>query len=634
MSFVLTVWDLPAGAPAPADDKAANTLLERQQAAPEVPNPRFGAFVQALFERFPLDSEGFGDYDAWDGGEHTGPTVNFGLHTRGHHFDAAYQHAVVQARRLGLNVYDLQSGEHHLADGRRLPDGATPFDADSADAAWHASDWAAAVKGLREAAARGDRCALHDLGRCYAEGHGVPRHVMLAGALMQIAAAPDDVRRRQRLETLKAWPADLRERQAALRQRLRAAPALLPAVDAEVAAAKARRESAPQAWLPASYSADGWWLLREAAEDGDDAALWRLACMIGPHAAPGGRPPWPAEPAAYRHCMVLAATRRDSQAQRRVAEGLLSGRDGWPLDLPGALRWMRRARANRGSGLDGPIERVARRLAAGWDPLRDRPRAEQALHDAMRTQGEPRLALLRSACELDHPEAWRRLGNLYQRGDLGLQKDDIVGAALHLHAQKDLSLSSGELSAARPAALGTLGGFETDDALRLCRELIGDTTPWQTIERYQHMLDNSTVLQVSLGHDMRSRVEQLDGRRRPVAAKAATRAAATASTPPAQAAAGTWHAGHATLLLGATGPLLLIAAGSGRVGTRLGLVAFAALALHGAWRCGRELGWPALQRVLVGVVAAVPALGLFAAASVLLAQLRRGREAQGGDGEH
>jgi TPR repeat protein len=631
MSFVLTVWELPAGAPAPADIKAADLLLAQQQAAPEVPSPRIAAFVQALFERFPPDSEGFGDYDAWDGAEHTGPTENFGLKTHGHHFEAAYQHAVVQARRLGLNVYDLQSGEHHLADGRRLPDGEKPFDDDSADAAWRASNWAAAVRQLREATAQGDRCAQHDLGRCFAEGHGVPRHVMLAGVLMQLAGATDDVRRRQRLAILKAWPADMRERQTALRDRLRAAPELLPALDAEVAALKARRKTAPQSWKPASYSTDDWWLLREAAEDGDADALTRLAHALGPHASPPGRPPWPVEPDAHQRCLLLAAARADAQAQRRVAEALLSGRDGWPLNPVEALRWMRRARTNDGRGLDGPIERVARRLADGWDPLRDRPRAEQALHEAMRTQAAPRLALLRSACELDHPEAWRRLGDAYLRGDLGLPKDDIIGAALHLHAQKDLSLSSGELSLARPAALGNLGSFETDDALRLCRDLIGDTAPWQTIARYQHMLDHSTTLQVSLGQDMRSRTEIIHGRKGTAAAAPATRqATAEPTAPAAQAAvpaAGGWHAGHATLLLGAAGPLLLLWAGAGRTASRLGLMVSAGLALHGTWRCGRQLDWSPLKRIAVGVVAAVPGLGLFAAASVLLTTIRRGRGA-------
>lgn len=513
MTYLLTVWESPAGAPAPADGPAANAMLARQQAAPKVPNRRFGAFVQALFERFPPDGDGFGEYDAWDGPEQGGPTENLGVNTHGHHFEAAYQHAVVQARRLGLNVYDLQSGEHHLADGRSLPQGKKPLNAEGAEAAWRASNWAAAVKQLREAASQGDRCALHDLGRCFAEGLGMPRHLMLAGALMQMAAARDEVRLRQRLDTLKAWPAEWRERQAALRDRLRAAPALLPAIDAEVAATKARRAGVPRSGEPASYSAEDWWLLREAAADGDAVALWRLVFAFAPHATSRGSPPWPEEPDAYRRYLLLAATRADAQAQRRVAEGLLSGRDGWPLDPPDALRWMRRASANRGGGLAGPIERLARRLAGGWDPLRDRPQAEQALRDARQADGQARLALLRRACELDHPDAWRELGQAYQRGELGLEKDELIGGALHLHAQKDLSLSSGELDMARPAALAGLDTFQVDDALRLCRELIGDTTPWQTIARYQHMLDHSTVLTVSLGQDGKSRAEFTYGRK-------------------------------------------------------------------------------------------------------------------------
>jgi hypothetical protein len=62
MSFVLTVWETPAGAPAPATDRDADLLLERQQAMPDVPSRRMAAFVETLHERFPPDSEGFGEF--------------------------------------------------------------------------------------------------------------------------------------------------------------------------------------------------------------------------------------------------------------------------------------------------------------------------------------------------------------------------------------------------------------------------------------------------------------------------------------------------------------------------------------------------------------------------------------------
>ena len=52
MSFVLTVWECPAGAPAPHESHAADALLAQQQAAPEAPSPRISAWADALRERF------------------------------------------------------------------------------------------------------------------------------------------------------------------------------------------------------------------------------------------------------------------------------------------------------------------------------------------------------------------------------------------------------------------------------------------------------------------------------------------------------------------------------------------------------------------------------------------------------
>lgn len=618
MSFVLTVWEMPAGAQPPADDRAAEALLEQQQALPETPNARIDAWAEALQERFPPDAQGFGEYEGWGSPPYTGPTLNFGLLTHGYFFTAAYRHAVVQANRLGLNIYDPQTGEHHLADGRRLPDGEQPFDEHSADVAWHKADWGKYMPDLRQVVRGGDRNALHDLGRCYAEGHGVPRQLMLAGALMQLAAAPDDIRRRQHLETLKAWPADLRERQAELRERLRAAPELLPAIDAEVQAAKDRGARATVKIEPATFTADDWWRLREAALDGHEYALERLAHSLSPYAKPGGRPPWPDEPAAHTQWWLLAASRNTHSGVLVAASGLLSGLHGWPQDLPRALFWLRRAQAgaSKGSNIDAPVERIVKRLAEGWNPQHDRPQAEQLLHEAMRTLGSHRLALLRQACELDHPEAWQRLGTAYQRGDLGLKADDIVGAALHLVAQKALAWTRMELGWTRPEALGDLDYGGTADALELCKKLIADTRPWQTIEAFQHELDNSTIIQVSSFADKASRVEMLDGRRRPIPKKPAAE--------PEPQRDPRWHSGHFTLLLGVTLPLLVLALGA----ERRGLFACALLTVHGAWRSGSQFDWSLGKRLAVGLGACIPGLGLLAAASVWLAQLQLVKDAK------
>jgi TPR repeat protein len=661
LSFVITIWQMPPGAAAPANIKEADALVEQQLAAPLHPSPVFRALGEALYARFPPSTVGFGANDAWldslDIGDHDeGPTLNIGLNTSGHHFNASYQHAVVQARRLGLNLYDPQTGEHHLADGRRLPEGEPPFDEISADAAWRASDWKAAILGLRSGVEVNLSEGIHDFARALQEGLGMPRQLMLAGALMQIAAAPDDARRRQRLAALKAWPADLRDRQAALRDRLRAAPSLLSAIDVEMAATEEiRKPLRMMPWTTGSYDHATWWLLREQAEDGDNTAAQRIAHADGPIKRLRGNPPWVLQPDDYHRYLRLAADRGDEDALRSVIEGLLSGRDGWPLDPRQALHLMRKAAViHRSRWLGELAGRLASRFDAGWDPKRDRPQAEQLLKLAAVATGEDRLAFLRRACELDHPEAWRQLGNGYLRGDMGLPTDAIVGAALYLFAQKDLSSSGTHVG--RWPLDDKLGIFERDDALWICHALIGEADPWRLIERAKHKLDHEPRITVALGQDMKSRVQVTPGRKEKdkgsgegarVAAvleavvgaradEAARGPSGRASGLPAsgeRAAASTsggspWVA-LVLLLGGVLGQLLVLAMASGmsRGNVRLGLISAGACAVIGAWRFGGLLEWPGARRLLVTVAAAVPGVGLFAAGSVLRAAARRGADA-------
>jgi len=625
LSFVLTVWQLPTGATPPADVAEADALLAQQQAAPERPDPLFRRFGEALYERFPAGLDDPSPSDAWldgsESGEDSGPTLNFGLNTRGDHFDAAYLHAVVQANRLGLNLYDGQTGEHHLADGRRLPAGDRPIDLFDAEAAWRKSDWTASIAAWRRGVEDGVPEAIHDLGRALQEGLGLPRHLMLAGALMQIASAPDDARRRQRLAALKAWPAELRDRQAALRDRLRAAPQLLPAIDAELAAEAKRRQPIPMlTWKTGTYDEATWWLLRELAADGDEDATRRIANAHGPAESLRGRPPWPVAAGDYAHWLQRSADRGDPESSRKVIGGLLSGSHGWPQAPAEALRLLRREVANGARWAVEPAERLGRRLAGGWDPVAARPRAEQVLQEARRAEGGQRLALLRQACELDHPDAWRALGDAYLRGDLGLRRDEIIGGGLHLYAQKDLSLHSSDLGVARPPALEALFSNRVDDALQVSRELLGAEQPWEVIGRMQRFFDENPPLVVSLMPDRTSRVEVDDSRTRGAASARATRPAPEPE--PQQGGSGL-----ILLAIGTLGPLLLLAMTQtfGRAGTRIGLFVTVACALVGTWRCGARLDWSPLKRVGIGVLAAMPGVGLFAAAAVLRAVLQWSR---------
>jgi TPR repeat protein len=488
MGYVLVAWKKPHGHKLPTDLPAANALLSERRTAPRRPSSRFHALGEALHDRFPPSAGRTPtSNDAWADGSEFGnsvePVFTFELNDRSWHFDAAYQHAVVQARRLGLNLYDPQREEHHLVNGAQLPPGPAIDEASSARA-WRMTDWENALRDYRKAIEKGSATALHDLGQCIRHGlGGLPVHIPLAAAMMQVAGAKDDTRRRQRLSTQKLVEADLRELQVSLRDRLRAARDMVGFVDRELDAAvteRRRLDALPR--VPANYSHDDWLSMRMQAGFGDYWAAWRLANAFRPGAATLARPPWPIEDSAYQRCVLLAARLGSSYSQRRVAEGLLSGEGGWPLDLESALMWMKRALAGGEYVLAKPVERLKRRLAQGWEAGPNRDLAEDLLHSARRRTGESRVNLLRRACELDHPEGWRQLGYAYLRGSDGLKKDRIVGAALVLTAMKTFAESDVELGRDKPAELARIDTHDIGRALQLAHALMADPDPWTTLE--------------------------------------------------------------------------------------------------------------------------------------------------------
>lgn len=512
MGYALVAWKKPHGHKLPTDVTAANALLSERRASPRRPSSRFRALGEALYERFAPspDRRKPTSNDAWADGSEAGTTVEpvftFELNDRSWHFDAAYQHAVVQARRLGLNIYDPQREEHHLVNGAQLPPG-PPIDEASSARAWRMTDWENALRDYRKAIEKGSATALHDLAQCIRHGlGGLPVHVPLAAAMMQVAGAKDDTRRRQRLATQKLVEPELRELQTSLRDRLRAARDLVAFVDRELDATvteRRRLDALPR--VPANYSHDDWLSMRMQAAFGDYWAAWRLANAFRPSAATLARPPWPIEDSAYQRCVLLAARLGSSYSQRRVAEGLLSGEGGWPLDLDSALMWMKRALAGGEEVLARPVARLKHRLAQGWEAVPNRDLAEDLLHSARRRTGESRVNLLRRACELDHPEGWRQLGQAYLRGSDGLKKDRVVGAALVLAAMKTFAASDAELGRDKPAELARVDVHEIDRALQLAHALMADPDPWATIALH----DDGKRKEVDFFHDEED--EQLDG---------------------------------------------------------------------------------------------------------------------------
>jgi TPR repeat protein len=490
VTYILIAWRRPKGSDAPVDAATAFALLRVQRASKRRPSSRFLAFGQAMRERFPPRAGADpSDNDVWVGKSESGTTVEpvmtFELDEHSRFFDAAYQHAIVQARRMGLNIYDPAAGEHHLAGSQRFPPGPV-IDETTAVRAWRNADWKSGIRSYRRAIAKGSATAVHDLALCVRHGLGdLPVHVVLAGAMMMVAGARDETRRRQRLETLKMLDPGLREMQGALRDELRAAPDILVVVDREIdAATRERRRLDALPRSPSKYTEDDWWSLQLQAQSGDYWAAWRLANAFRLDADTIAHPPWEREPAAYQHYVMLAARLGSSYSQRRIAEGLLAGEGGWPHDPAEALVWMKRALAGGEGVLARPAIRLRRRLRQGWDPEADRAVAEGVLREASGRSGRSRVQLLRRACELDHPDGWRLMGYAYLQGSDGLPQNNVAGAALVLAAQKTFATFDAELGRDKPPELAGIPSDEIDDALSLCHKLLADPDPWTTIEHH------------------------------------------------------------------------------------------------------------------------------------------------------
>lgn len=494
MSFVVTIWQAPPDTPI-RDAATADAVLESLDDL-EAPrrNAALLAFMRAVSEHFPTSADGSVDEDAFPEGFADrfadGRTLRIGVATHCRHFDAAFAHAVVAANRQGLHLYDMQLGMHYLADGRCLGLGVKPehaIDAEIADAAWRRSDWTSGLPWLRERIVAGDREALHDLAWRIGNGLGQPRSLLLAGALMQVAADPDDARRRQRLAILKALPAHRREQQTALRDLLRAASDLLGALDAELATLKAERQRLIAHRDATAWDDETWWHLRRHAEDGCDWSALLLHDVIEQAPVAASVPPWPPCPQladADDHWLRLAARWHNRFAQRHIAERLLSGRAGYPLDPTEALVWLRRAASNGCHAIGPAVEQLTRKLAEGWDPARDRIVAEEHLARAALAVGAPHVQALRRAAELGHPRGWLGLADAHAHGKHGLARASVTAAALRLAALGSLGTEPEDIEIRHQAELPALPPYGLEEALWLARRLFLEPDPWPIVEDF------------------------------------------------------------------------------------------------------------------------------------------------------
>lgn len=645
MSYTVAVWALPAGAAPPADLAAADALLAAQRAAGPTgwQNPRFLDLGRALYDRFAPQPDACDDLEAWLDGSEEGtcdrPVLVFGLRS-GRLFEAAYRHAVVQARALGLNLHDPQSGEHHLADGRRLPDG-EPITARSADIHWHNLDWRRTVADLRRAAAQGSAEAVHDLGRCLLDGlledvaraHAAEPMRVAGVALMELAAAPDPFRSAARQTARLALPAAWRlGLLPALLARWDGMPPLqaLDSALAEHAATRQRLQpmwNERRAWTPDSL---GW--LRSRGDAAHGPALRLLAHQLETEPELLAHLGWAPPPGRARQVALLAAESGDVSARLRAAECLLAGEHGWPLDPVAALSWLRRVPINRLGRLHEVVDRLSQRLAAPWDTQGDRAQAQALLTGLDRLPAAAQLAQLRRCCTLDHPAAWRRLGDAYLQGELGLPALPTVGVALHLHAAKRLAGTASDLPRAVVARWHGVRGVQIDDAVHLAQLLVGVPDPWPLIDGTPDRMHQRAQMQ-NMVDDLQSAARRRRSREQGEAAPPARQAAgvaqpAAATRSPARSSARSsarvddapelppLPSALLLLWLGVAGQVLLLMF-VGRLGARAmdaGLLLCALPAVLGGWRCGPHLGWQGATRLCAALAAGLPMVGLFVAA--------------------
>lgn len=198
MSYVVGIWEQPAGVPLPTSVDAAVKLLDELYKEQPGQNPKFIILAQRLTRRFPCLTTV--DYDeipeserAWVDGPFDGicddRVFNLGLNRDV--LDVVQPFVVVTANALGLNVMDDQAGDVYLADGTVLSDRPEAHCVRAA-AAYHRGDLAAAVAAYRDLAAAGNPVALERLGTMYDMAEGVPKSRVIACALLLVAAGNNE----------------------------------------------------------------------------------------------------------------------------------------------------------------------------------------------------------------------------------------------------------------------------------------------------------------------------------------------------------------------------------------------------------------------------------------------------------
>jgi len=166
--------DLPAPTSLEEAMKQRDAMFDRPDFAE--PNRRLATLGQHLNARYPADDAGDADDSFWSDGSvlnfGTSPVWNIGIATRDR-LDEVQAVLVTYATALGLNVFDDQAGEAHLADGRVFslgPRGPCV----RGIAALYLQRFAIARAEFERLAAAGNVIAQRNLGDMHERGVGMP----------------------------------------------------------------------------------------------------------------------------------------------------------------------------------------------------------------------------------------------------------------------------------------------------------------------------------------------------------------------------------------------------------------------------------------------------------------------------
>ncbi len=678
MSYTLQLWEKPADWPWPATKKEADEQFERvSDSPPPGQNLKFLEWGRALQERYPEAM------DVWLDGSEDGvtedATLGFGINTRTEHWADAFEFAWAQATRLGLNLYDPQSGVHYLGNGDvpEEPD----LQLKRAEQARQAGDDATAWAEYRIHAARGNPHALYAMGRALRFGTmGQRRHFDLAAAL-QVMGAYDAPTRQDAQAFYERFPVEGKGRIQSLMARLKSASGdmLLAIVDGERKAvddAYVHNEQMLLYTRKRIEAADG---MKAAASMGHELAAFYtvLESVIG----------WEEPSFENARYWCQRAVDWDHEPAKRLFALMHERGWGGPVDMAEAAKWnaaareqwqqeqtLRRAKeeAESPGGLSlAPMAPPAPATApvvwtgsvlrdlVGWFAREGNPHAAfymGTLDEHGRAGGVVNLAQARDwyaqAAEEGHADGTYNLGVAIENGSGG-PKDRLVAQALFMLANTrgttvrvdTLKLAPHEQGPVRAlvAALrepGRLRAVLREKGLQAGAGGIGappkgaagaavvagagaasaaglSGTDWGRTGGAQAPPAAASPQGGAPGRS-RGQLAQDEGEDEddgPLLQRDRSYQRTTFSL----------HLGHLALLIGAANVVLLILFFKEGASFRRGMAVMGLIAAYGAWRTGRDFDWAPAARAAVAVVAAIPIVGMAVSAWMLVRSFR-GRE--------